>query len=176
MSGFRDVIKGFFTTLFGIGGNPDDDFIFFWDEEEDTTEIKAEEFKIREALSNNQTEIFISTTVLLILVSLIFANSGIFVLTTIPLFVSLFLLIVTFYNFQTRYKDPLNMVNSTMNRLKELDFTDAGEFAYLKDIPESLSNLEEFRSSMSKMSERLDDTTINLMNSLFVVDEKFRDV
>jgi methyl-accepting chemotaxis protein len=178
MSGFRDYIKGFFATVFGIGGNPEDEFIFFWDDEDEDvhTETVSRDFSFRQIVSNNQLEIYSSLTALLILMSLIFNNTNNFFLTQLPLLICLILLIVIFFHHQNRYKEPLSMVNSTMRRIKELDFTDTGEFSYLKNVPESLQNLDEFRASMAGMSEKLDDTTVELMNLLFVLEEKFRNV
>lgn len=175
MSGFRDVVKGFFTTLLGIGRNPDEEFIFFWDDEEDT-ELKSEQFNISKTLKTNRTELTMSLSVLLIIVSLVFNNSDSIWLNTITLYGSLFLLLISFYYLQTRYKDPLEMVDKAMGRLKDMDFSDSGEFLYLRNAPTSLENLDRFKSSMAKITTTLDDTSIELMNSLFVVEEKFRNI
>lgn len=175
MSGFRGVVKGFFSTLFGIGRNPDDEFIFFWDDEEDT-EIKSKQFSFTKTINENRTEVTLSLALVLIIVSLIFNNSDSVWLTTIPIYISLLLLVLTFYYLQIRYKDPLEMVSSTMDRLKEMDFTDTGDFLYVRNAHDSLQNLEVFRSTMSEITSKLDDTAIELMNSLFLVEEKFRSV
>ncbi|MCE7736173.1 MAG: hypothetical protein GPJ54_14930 [Candidatus Heimdallarchaeota archaeon] len=175
MSGFRDVIKGFFSTLFGIGRDPDEEFIFFWDDEEDT-KIKSEEFSFIETFRTNRTEITIALALILIIVSLIFNDTDNLWVTIVPLYISLFLLALSFYYLQIRYKDPMEMVNSTMNRLKDMDLTDTGEFLYVRNAHESLQNLEVFRSNMSEITSKLDDTAIELMNSLFLVEEKFRSV
>ncbi len=176
MSSLGKTVRGFINTLLGVSENQDDDFIFFWDDEDEIITKDDQLFSVSEGISKYRTEISISLAMMSVIVSLIFINSDAWYAYTIPLVGTLIFLVMSFYFVQTQYKDPLDLITESMEKLKNWDFSGSSKYLYSPNLPDSVENLETFRSSIAGLSTKLDSTTMRVMNGLFVVEDKFRSI
>lgn len=176
MSSIGRTVKGFVNTLLGVSDDQDDDFIFFWEDEDEIVHRDEQGFSVSEGISNYRTEISMSLAAISVIVSLIFINSEKRYAYTVPLFFAITFLVASLYFVQTQYKDPLDLITDSMEKLKNWDFTGASKYLYSPNLPDSVENLETFRSSIAGLSTTLDSTTMKVMNGLFVVEDKFRSI